>query len=141
MSHRSVVALLLILAIPAAAQDPKETLATALKAVVDANVLACNQRDIEAYMLTLHSKSPGALETRTQLADLNKQYELAYRVLSYGFIGSDADYAVARIKQETRKLKGPEFQNNEIDMMQSFRKEKGVWKVWTTSILEVKFVD
>ena len=124
-------------------QDPKEgsPLAKELRASIDANLDASNKRDLDAYMATIHPKSMSYEPTRRQMGELNKRYELSFKVTHFSVMGSDADYAVARIRQETRKVKGPEFRDNEVDSLQIFRKDKDAWKVWSSAVLEVKYFE
>jgi ketosteroid isomerase-like protein len=121
-------------------QDTKD-LAKELRAVVDANLDAANAKDLDAYMASIHPKSLSFENTRRQMAQLHKTYELSYKVTQYSFVGNDADYAVARVRQETKKKKGPEFRDNEVDTLQVFRKDKDTWKIWTSAVLEVKYFE
>lgn len=125
------------------AQDPKEPspLAKELRAVIDANLDASNSRDLDAYMASIHPKSMGYAVTRKQMGDLNKKYELSYKVTKFAFVGLDGDYAICRVRQETKRKAGPEFRDNEIDTLQVFRKDNDAWKIWTSAALEVKFFE
>ena len=42
---------------------------------------------------------------------------------------------------ETEKISGPAFRNNEIDMIQIFKKENGKWKFWSQAILYIRYLD
>lgn len=125
------------------AQDPQEPspLAKELRTVIDANLDASNARDLDAYMAAIHPKSMGYAVTRKQMGDLNKKYELAYRVTKFSFVGVDGDYAICRVRQETKRKAGPEFRDNEVDTLQVFRKDNDAWKIWTSAVLEVKFFE
>lgn len=48
---------------------------------------------------------------------------------------------MARVKLATKKVTGPDFQDNELDLIQVFRKEDGEWKFWSQTILEVRPID
>lgn len=117
-----------------------QTTASNIQALLKENLEATGAEDLKRMMNTIHSKSPAYQQTQQQVKHLFETYDVKYTLLSFTFIGSDNDYAVARIKQRTTKEKGPQFQDNELDLIQVFRKENGKWKFWTQSILEMTFL-
>jgi hypothetical protein len=69
-----------------------------------------------------------------------ENYDLKYKLTYFKYIGQDGEYAVARIRQLTEKVAGGYFQNNEIDMIQVFKKENDEWKYWSQVIIDVKYI-
>ena len=119
----------------------EDKIAEAIKSVVKENLQAGQAEDMDRMMKTIHTQSPSYLPTKQQSQSVFDNYDLRYKLLSFSYVGSDGEYAVVRIKQMTTKVSGLAFQDNELDLMQVFRKEKGKWKLWTQSILEIKYIN
>jgi ketosteroid isomerase-like protein len=123
-----------------AAGAPDELSAT-LKKVIEANAEAMNREDLEGAMKTIHPKSMNFESTKSGTENIFKTYDLRYAMLSYSFVGSDGEYATARVKQTTKKVAGPAFRDNTLEMMHVFRKDGASWKIWTSAVLEVSYQD
>ena len=119
---------------------PAASPAANIMTVVAENVRATQAEDMTAVMATIHSESPVREGTKQACAVAFRSYNLEYKILSVRYVGQDGPYAVARVRQSTRKVSGPEFRNNEVDMIQVFRKENGKWKFWNQVILEIKMI-
>jgi hypothetical protein len=118
---------------------PEATLAEELRKLIEANLDSTSKEDLEGVMKTIHADSPGRQATERMMKELFQRYDLSYKLISTTLIGADADYAVIRFKQESSKIKGPEFRNNVLDGLHIFRKENESWKLWTTAALEVRY--
>ena len=110
------------------------------KTVLD-NLNALQNEDLTLMMGTIHTQSLSYLTTKQQIVPLMENYELRYELLSFDFIGMSGDYAIGRTKQRTVKVSGPAFRNNEIDMIQVFKKENDRWKFWSQAILYIRYID
>jgi hypothetical protein len=126
---------------PLGIAQTEEDVSVAIKLVIMENLKATQAEDMDRMMKTIHTQSPSYLQTKQQIAPIFDNFDLSYRLLSYSYIGLDGEYAVARVKQATKKVSGPAFQNNELDLMQVFRKENGKWKFWAQAILEMKYTN
>lgn len=135
MYRKLSVALLTILMMSmTAAADP------ALREVVVKNMEATQTEDMSAILAMMHTKSPAYEPTKKQLPPLFQAYDLKYELISFEFIGITGEYALGRTKQRTTRTKGPAFRNNEIDMIQIFKKQDGKWKYWAQSILSISYL-
>jgi hypothetical protein len=113
-----------------------------IKRTVLENIRSTQAEDVDAMMKTIHSRSPMYETTKKQVAQIfGKGLNLNYELLSFKYIATDEDYALGRVRQRTTVGGGPNFRNNEIDMIVAFRKEGDVWKFWSQAILEVKFLN
>lgn len=119
----------------------EEHFAKQIKQTVIDNLTALKNEDMTRMMDTIHTQSLSYLTTKQQMAPLMENYELGYELLSFNFIGLSGDYAIGRTKQRTVKISGPAFRNNEIDMIQIFKKENGKWKFWSQAILYIRYID
>lgn len=126
---------------PKPATSEKEQLSAALEEAVRENVEAMNKEDVDLAVSCVHSLSPNYAQTAAVTRQINAQYDLQYKLLSFKYIGTDGEYAVARVKQQTSKIKGPAFRDNTVDVMHVFRKEGKQWKCWQSAILEVKYLE
>ena len=114
---------------------------TELKAVMIENLVATEAEDLEAVMNTMHTQSPNYSPAKELLISLTETYDVEIELLSFSYIGLDDEYALARAKQSTTKVSGPEFRDNVIDTIQILRKENGKWKFWAAAILEISYMN
>ena len=120
--------------------NENKNISAKLKKAFEANLKYGETEDIAGIMTTIHSKSSAYASTKRIMTKMNKLYDLKYQVVSFKYIAVTGDYAITRVVQKTTKVKGPAFRDNIIDALQIFKKENGLWKIWTTSILSIKFL-
>lgn len=89
---------LLLLCFTHAAQAQHEEVAAELKTVVQANLEATQSEDLDKVMATVHTQSPSYLGTKQAMPDLFDNFDLNYKILSLTVVGTDDDYAYARVK-------------------------------------------
>lgn len=118
-----------------------ENIENELRNVVTANFKALQVEDIDATMKTIHTQAPGYLQTMELSKQLFPYYDLSYKLLSFNYIATDAEYALARGVQKTEKVTGPAFRNNTVDFIYIFRQEEGVWKFWSQAVLDTDFTE
>lgn len=111
-----------------------------IKEIIEINLQYTQDENIEKTMSTMHSQSPSYLPTKNVLPEVFKNYDLRYKLISYKFIAYDGDLAYVRIKQTTKKISGPAFNNNELDAVQTFRQEAGQWKLWAQMNIDIKYI-
>ncbi len=131
------VCLTALLASPGWAQGIEDQ----IKETVVRNINATESENTEAMMETIHTQSPFYLMTKQQMQPLFENYDLDYELLSYDYIGQTGEYATARVIFRTNKVSGPAFRNNELDIIQIFKQEDGMWKLWSQANLDVKFTN
>ncbi len=126
-------------------QDPIKTapgVETEIKKTYDDNLKASQDEDLEATLKTIHSKSPVFGSTKQALSQIyGKGLNAKYKLLSFKYLTTDGDYAIARLRQQTTRTPAENFKNNEVEMIMIFRKEDGTWKVWTQAILEIDLIN
>lgn len=131
-------------AAPSLSQDkPAETaqpeIVSELRKVMESNCKANESEKIEEALATIHPDSPNFASTRQLTEKLFEALDLKYELKSFGYIGSDDTYAVGRAKVRASSADPLKFKNNESDLMIVFRKDKDNWKIWSQSILDIKF--
>lgn len=133
-----VLLMVAALTIPALA---RADLATDLKVVVVENMEATQAEDMARMMATIHHQSPSYRVTQQQVAPLFQQFDLTYQLLGYEYVGLTGEFAVVKVRQSVRKLAGDQpFRNNEMELLQAFKKENGQWKFWNQAILSIRFL-
>ena len=120
--------------------EPDPT-AEAIKSVAERTVAALQAEDLDAAISTIHSHSPTVLLSKKSLPDLFENFDINTELLSFGYIGQNEDYAVARTKTRYTKVSGPFFQNQEVDTITVYRQEDGKWKVWNQIHLNTKYLN
>ncbi|NDJ75074.1 MAG: WD40 repeat domain-containing protein [Chloroflexi bacterium] len=105
------------------------------------NLYAMEAEDIDRYMATLDPTSPGYESTRQMLAPLFTSYDLAYELLEVEVVEIDGDWATVRVVQTTRKLSGPAFQNNELDILHTAHRYQGEWRLYGSEIEDMRYLD
>lgn len=141
MIKKIVFALLFALfAFSAFAQD--DPVEMQVRQIIEQNFATLNSEDLAAHELTIHPDSPFIEQTLTQMSQIFASYDLEYgfadEVL---YLTTDGDYAYARVAQVTRKLAGPDFRDNRIDQIWVFKPYNGEWRVWTSQVLEITYLE
>lgn len=113
--------------------------ASDIKQVISDNLKYVQSENLEGAMATMHSQSPSYLPTQQMLQQLFPAYDLKYDIVKYNFVGSDDEYAYAKVLQRTTKISGPAFRNNEVEALQVFKKENNKWRLWTQANLSIDF--
>lgn len=111
----------------------------ALRKVMEANCQANEKENIEDALATIHPESPNFASTRQLTERLFEAVDLKYELKTFRYIGSDETYSVGRARIRASSADPQKFRNNESDLMLVFRKDKDTWKIWSQSILEIKF--
>ncbi|NVK37288.1 MAG: nuclear transport factor 2 family protein [Gammaproteobacteria bacterium] len=110
-----------------------------IEGVIYNNLKFTMDENIPGVMSTIHSQSPAFLASQNMMEQLFSAYEISFTIHNIKVIGSDGDYAYARVTQSSKKVSGPAFQDNTLDMLQVFKKEDDQWKLWTQANLDIKF--
>lgn len=141
----SICAVILICGISeiAFAQNTKnyQEMNDTLRKVVLENFDAYEKENIYRALETVHTQSPQYLPTKQVSNEIFPVYELKYELLSFRYLLTDGEFALARAVQKTSKISGPAFRNNVLDVVFVFKQEKGKWKFWNQVILGLEFLN
>ena len=108
-----------------------------IKALVAENMRATQAGNVKAILATVHSESP-AQANIPMLAEQFAAYKLRYSAPSASFICMSGEYALIRVLQQTVRVDGPPFLDNELDGIWALKSEGGKWKYWTQMGLTVR---
>lgn len=119
----------------------KETIFKAVSKTVEDNCKFLTDENLEKFLSTIHSESLGYQDAKKDPKQLFDQYDLVYTITSKKLLGYDSDYAYIRVTQVTKKVKGPAFRDNSIDVIHVLKKENGIWKIWSGCLLSIQYLE
>ena len=111
---------------------------TKAKLAFRANVKALNEENIGAYMATLDRSSPGFAQTKPLVQKLFRTYDLKYKIDKIEVVKASAGEIELRITQTTRKIRGPEFNDNRMVATHTLKAVQGEWKIYDTQVEDVE---
>lgn len=120
---------------PVAAGDREE-----VGAVYASHIQGMKDKNLAQVIDTLHPQSPAYGQAKAGVAQTMINFDLAYKILTFDLVGVTGDFAVIRVKLETRKIGGEaKFEDNVLDSLQVFRRAAdGKWKIWSSCVLDVQ---
>ncbi|MBT7408300.1 MAG: hypothetical protein HN826_01230 [Methylococcales bacterium] len=122
--------------IHAAEFDPHEV--NQLKAVLDHNIEAMNNENIEEYMKDIHPKSIAYNNTKMILKKLFTLFDLKSTNLDITPLFVDGKYFIIKGRTQTLKIAGDTpFSDHIIDGIHIYKKHDGKWLLWNSIILEI----
>ena len=143
MKHFSwIISLLLVAAFAGlnSASAAEDSLASALRAVMEKQTAAYDSEDSQEAMSYIHTKSPEYGSMEKALPGQFEAMDLRAEVVDFRYIGHDDEFAVARVKVRTAGEAGSGFANNIVDSIVVFHQEDGVWKFWSDEVLGVELI-
>ena len=111
------------------------------ESVIKANAAHMNEENLEAAMNTIHPKSPSYPATESMMKQIFERYDLNYKIESIKVLEQNDQEAKVEFTQITTKLKGPDFKNNKTTGIHTMRKDGNSWKVYSTEMVKVDFLD
>ncbi|WP_216830797.1 hypothetical protein [Alkalihalobacterium elongatum] len=109
--------------------------------VVKDNLLAANNKNIDDYMATIHVESPVYQSTRDTTLEIFSVYDLEYSFVEIEVIDVSGDTGEVWFIQTTRKINGPEFNDNQIEGINIMKKYNDEWKIYNTEVLDIVYLD
>ncbi len=109
--------------------------------VIYENIRASNYEDIDRYMSTIHSRSPGYRVTKNSIEDIFADYDLSYHVSNLRVIEQEKNKATIYFVLTTKHIRGPAFRDNRVYGEMTLRKEDGRWKIYNQEINDVDYLD
>lgn len=109
--------------------------------VVKDNMLAANNKNVDEYMATIHVESPLYQSTRDTMIEIFSLYDLEFSFVEIEVIDVSGDTGEVRFIQTTRKIKGPEFNDNQVEGINTMKKYNDEWKIYHTEVLDIVYLD
>ena len=111
------------------------------ESVVEANAKYMNEEEFDEAMNTIDKDSPAYSATESMLQQLFNRYDLNYKIESMKVISETDTDAKIEFVQVTTKINGPEFKNNRATGIHTLKKEGDSWKIYSTEMKDVKFLN
>lgn len=108
--------------------------------VVEANIRAYENEDIQGVRDTLHPDSPKYSQTIETSQLIFQEYDLSYD-LEIESVKIEGEEARVRAVQTTRKESGPMFQDNRMEVTHVLRKHQGEWRIYDSTVNDVEYLD
>ncbi|MFA9558154.1 hypothetical protein ACERII_12660 [Evansella sp. AB-rgal1] len=104
------------------------------------NLEAAQQADLDGYMATLHTDSPYYESTRISMEEIFSIYELDYVIEEIEVMEISEQVAKVWLIQTTTKISGPDFNDNQIEIVNIMRKQGDEWKIYETEVWDVIYL-
>ena len=111
------------------------------ESVIESNAKYMNEEKFDEAMNTIHKDSPAYPATESMLKQLFERYDLNYKVVSMKVTEETNVEAKIEFVQITSKLKGPEFKNNKATGIHTLKKDGDSWKIYSTEMTDVQFLN
>ena len=99
-----------------------------IESLLDANIQAYQEEDLDRVMNTMHPNSPSNSEVKQISEYAFEYYDISYEKNSFEVVSlSDSD-AIVRITQTARTMQSSDFKNNRTTSLQTLKKYNGQWK-------------
>jgi hypothetical protein len=134
------IALLLLIALAVFACSSKKEYKTP-ESLINANAEYMNEEDLGGVMTTVHPKSPNYAATEAMAKQIFDRYDLNYKIENIKVLEENDKEAKVEFTQVTTKIKGKDFKNNKATGIHTLKKDGDSWKVYSTEMVNVEFLD
>ena len=111
------------------------------ESVIEANAKYMTQENLDEVMNTIYKDSPNYASTESMIKTLFDRYDLSYKINSMKVTEETQNEAQVQFVQETVKISGPEFKNNRVTGIHTVKKDGDSWKIYSTQIKDVKYLN
>ena len=109
--------------------------------VVRENLRALKDEDLPAAMRTIDPDSDAYDSTEAFSQDIFDAYDLSYELKELKLVSKSDDEARVHFVQVTRKKKGPDFRDNEVEGEHVLRKVGGHWLIFETLVENIRYLN
>ncbi|MFO5526504.1 MAG: protein kinase domain-containing protein [Cuspidothrix sp.] len=112
-----------------------------IKAVFAQNIIGLNEKNLAVAMSAIDEATPDYEATRNMTQKLFNTYDLKIEINTFEVIEISNNYAKVRITQTTTKIAGPAFRDNILLATNTLRKSNGQWKIISTTVDDIKYLN
>jgi len=110
--------------------------------VMEKNLEALNNEDVDKYMSTLSEESPAYEQTKELIGKIFEVYDLENKLIGkMEVVEMKEDSAKVKMTTTSKKISGPEYKDNESTYINLLKKYEDGWKITNTELQETKFLD
>ena len=111
------------------------------KSIVYENIKAMENEDLDRAMATIDEESESYAQTKKLAQLLFEKYDLKYELDSVRVIGQTESEAKVECIQITRKVSGPTFRDNKIDIVHRLRNTDGIWRIYSSQVNKIDYLN
>lgn len=119
-----------------------EEAAQEVKQVLEDNIAALNQEDMEGYLSTIAESAHE--ETREETKQFFEEYDIDYELLNAIVIEEEENKFVLEAEQRAQAVSAPkdtEYRDHVSVNHHTFEKEKGEWKITGSQLVDIHYMD
>ena len=106
----------------------------AIISVLQANIKAAENENLNGFMQTIHPDSPAFESTRSFMKKAFAEYDFNYEIVEANVLEVSGDVARVSYIQITRKKSGPDaISDNQVRGEHILKKADGRWKIYSTN--------
>ena len=110
--------------------------------VLEKNLEALNNEDVDAYMSTISEESPAYDQTKELIGKIFEVYDLENKLVGkMKVIEIKEDTAKVEMTTTSKKISGPEYKDNKSTYVNLLKKYDDGWKIINTDLIETKYLD
>jgi hypothetical protein len=109
--------------------------------IIKKNIAYTQAEDIDGFISTMDQSIPQLEQIKLSLQQTFAAFDMSYTVNKLEVIGVKDDKASVKAAITTKKLKGPEFQDNKMDEIINLVKVKGEWKLGLSQVLKTDYMN
>lgn len=116
--------------------------ATQARDLLETNLYYSEIEDMEGYLSTISSK--GHEETREAMLEFFESYSVSHELIRFEVLEQQEDELVAKATQKTTDNHGEgedPYKSHTAEVLHVFKKENHEWKIYESSVTDVKFID
>ncbi|MGE5436215.1 MAG: hypothetical protein ACM3O3_03225 [Syntrophothermus sp.] len=108
--------------------------------LVKENLKAAEEENVDAYLKTIDPNSPSYVMTKSVMTNLFNIYDLEYKLIDASVLEIDEQSAKVRVVFTTRKIKGPQFNNNKVSAVHYLTKVNDEWKINSSVVNNIESI-
>ncbi len=112
-----------------------------IMSLMNENLRALENEDMEGYMATIHEQSAGYAITEHTMLEAFDMYDLKYELIDVKVVEKSSQEAKVKFVQITQKIDGPVFRDNKISGVHILKKSDGKWKIYDTQIDSIDYLN
>ncbi|GAX89378.1 hypothetical protein [Effusibacillus lacus] len=106
--------------------------------VIYRNADSINKEDLESYMSTISKNSEAYEQTRLAILEMFSTFDLKVSIDKIQLHEVKETSVKVKVWQTIKKLNGPEFQDNQVEIIHTLVKEDGQYKILNSEILQMQ---
>jgi len=118
-------------------QDPEKE----IKSVIYDNIKASEEKNIIAYMATIHPNAEYYSLIRDQTEKIFSEYNIEYELRELTILSVAEDESKVQFTIVTKKISGPELNNTKSIAICILKKHDGKWKIFSTKITDFSYLN